>query len=328
VIRVERVSHPPSTWEDLWQADPHATLFLHPRWTRILASAFPEFSSEFLVAREGDEVVGLLPLMRKNRWGLRQFVSLPLGTHGGPLVAPTAPSDTAGALLGAFRRRVRGPRTLRFELSIFDPPAPLREAVRTHLGGYLREFRTHIVDLDVDFDTLWNHRYVKNTRNCVRMAERAGVTAAEETGREPVEILSRFHEEQAKSWPGIPPVPLASLEKVVEGMGEDARVYVARRNGNPLAACLVLEQAGRESHPWVSGASPEGRPLRAFHLLIHTAIQDARERRQRVWNFGGSGGNRNVEFFKESFAGVPVPVLRCFHMARWARPLREIPEWD
>jgi hypothetical protein len=328
VIRVDRIPRPPSVWEDLCREDPHATLFLHPRWTAILAAAFPEFTPEFLVAEAKGEVAGLLPLMRKRRAGLEQFVSLPFGTHGGPVLHPHAPPETATALARAFHERVKGWRTLRFELSIYDPPSVLREAMATHLGPYLQEFSTQVVDLEVDFDTIWNHRYFKNTRNCVRMGERAGVTVAEEQGREPLEVLARFHAEQTKAWPGIPPFSLASLEKVVEGMGEDARLYVARREGNPLAACLVLEHEGRESHPWVSGASPEARPLRAFHLLIHTALHDAWRRGRRTWNFGGSGGNPKVEFFKESFAAVPVPVLRCFHMAPWARRLREVPEWD
>ena len=319
---------PPSSWPDLWAADPRATLFLHPRWMKALTRAYPSYRPRYLVARDHGDVVGLLPLVQTSRLGMHRILSLPFGTHGGPLLAARAPAGTAPSLAREVLRLATRPRTVRFEMTVYDPPAALREALEPSLGEFFQDFRTHVVDLTVSFRELWEHRYFKNTRNCVRMAERGGVTVAVERGREAVGLLARLYAEQSKGWAGIVPYPEEVLQAVVDTLGDDARIYVARHEGKPLAACFNLEHDGTEVHPWASGQDPEGRPLRAFHLLIHTAIKEAQERGFKTWNFGGSGGIKKVEFFKESFAGRPVSVLRCFRVAGWRKRIGSRTEWD
>lgn len=328
VIRVERTTAPPESWQDLCLRDPHATLYLFPRWTEALLRAYPEYRPLYLVAVEDGRVAGLLPMVRRRRFGLDQYLSLPFGGHGGPVLAADAPPETVPALARAFARLVFSPRVIRFEMTVFRPSASLEEGLTPDLGRTFQQFRTHLVDLRPGFDEIWAHAYDKNTRNCVRMAERAGVTVAEETGEEALQTLYRLHRDQARAWPGVHAHPLRAIRAVRDTLGADARIYVARREGKPLVACLYLEHLGREIHPWVIGTAPEARPVRASHMLHHTVMRDACERGIQTWDFGGSGGIRGVEFFKESMGGRPVPVLRCFHVAGWMRRLRRGPVWD
>lgn len=328
MIRVRRSGRPPETWESLWEADPRATLFLHPRWMRALLEGYPRYRPLYLVAESEGGAAGLLPLVRVSRLGLLQFLSLPFGTYGGPLVAPGADPETAGVLLRAFRDLSRTPRCLRFEMTLLDPSPDLRRDAAKVLEGNVQEFRTHQVDLSRGMPHLWEHGYRRGTRKCVRAAERAGVTVSVEEGEDAVTRLMELYGTQVRNWPGITPYSPRLVRALAGDPAGDSRIYVARRDGAALAACLVLEHAGREVHPFVSGSLPEGRRLRAFHLLIHTALTDACARGFRTWNFGGSGGDRRIEFFKESFGAVPRPLLRGFHMAGWARRLRKQPAWD
>jgi CelD/BcsL family acetyltransferase involved in cellulose biosynthesis len=329
VLRVQLVDRAPESWGALWEADPRATFFQHPRWMEAVTRGYPADRPLWLTAEEGGRAVGIVPLVRRRKWGLDQYLSMSFGTHGGPLVAAPDPGPVIAALAGGFRRLCVAPRVVRSEMTVLDPPVAVRAALAGSLGDWFQDFRTHLVDLTVGFDELWNHRYAKNTRNCVRMAERAGVAVGVERGGEAVEILCRFHAAQAEAWEGIQPHPREAVAGIVGALGSDARIYVARtEGGDPLAAVLNLEHGGREVHCWMSGSSPEARPLRAFHLLLSTAIREAAGRGFSSWDFGASGGNPKIEFFKASFGARPVPVLRCSRIAGWFRRLRKGPAWD
>lgn len=319
MVKVEQSGEPPGAWESLWSQDPHATLFLHPRWSTALLRVNPRFQPHYLIALESGEIAGLLPLMRLRRMGIDQFLSLPFGTHGGPLLRPEADPSVLTALCEAFRRLTAGVRTYRFEMQVFDPPRAWQTAIAPVLGDYVREDSTHVIRLTDDFEKIWATRYRRNTRNCVRQAERAGVTVVCEPNRKAVAILHRLHSQLSRAWPGARPCPMQDIETICETLGEAARIFVARRDGRPLSATLFLEHPSREVHAWLSGASPEARKVRATHLLYHEALRDACARHLHVWHFGGSAGNRDIEFFKESFGAVRVPVLRCFHVTPWAK---------
>ncbi len=322
------MTEPPRAWESLCRGDSRSTLFTHPRWMEAVTRAFPGDRPLFLVALDGDRALGMIPLIRRRRLGLEQYLSLPFGTHGGPLLSPEAGPETAAGLARGFSELVGGPRVMRFEMTVFNPTPVLEEGLIAEMGRHGRRVTTHLIDLTKGFDHLWNGAYDRNTRNCVRMSERAGVTAAEETGPDALAVLHRLHEEQARTWTGIQAFSAGSLRAVCDTLGEDARIYIARKDGAPLMACLFLEHDGREVRPWVSGTAPEARPVRASHLLYNNALRDACERGRSVWDFGGSGGNRGIEFFKQSFGATPAPLLRFFHVADWVRRVRRVPDWD
>lgn len=326
MLRIELTSTAPPEWEPLWKEDPRATLYLHPRWMKTLVRAFPQYRPRYLTAREDTRLAGLIPLVFLRRLGLNQFLSLPFGAHGGPVLHPQAPPETASRLAGAFFDLGKRWRTMRFEMTLFDPSRAMRDAAGISGPARVREWSSHLLDLEGGADAVWAN-YRRGTRKCVRAAERAEVRVDIERSPEALEILHRLHVEQGRAWAGVDPYPLRALAEVLEEMEDSARVFVARRGERPLAACLCLEHEG-EIHPWVSGAAPEARPVRAFHLLMHTAIFDALNRGFRTWHFGSSGGNPDIEFFKESFGARTVPVLRCWYLAPWVRRLRRRPAWD
>lgn len=327
MVSVALTPEPPDGWEALWNADPRATLFLHPRWMRTLARAYPGYRTACLTATDDSGLRGLIPLVTARRLVFDQFLSLPFGAHGGPLLASESDTETAAALGRAFRK-LAGPRTLRFEMSLYRPGTALRRALTPALGDTFQEFRTHVLDLTPGEEALWKNAYHRGAQRGVRHAEASGVTVAVETTREALETLHRLHEKQGRAWSGVIPYSLPVMQTVAGEFQDGGRLYVARHRGRPVAACLCLEHGTREIHPWASGAEPEARESNAFHLLIHTAIMDAARRGIATWHFGGSGGIPGVEHFKESFGAEPVPVLRCFHLAGWFRRLRPRPEWD
>jgi len=328
VIRVEATPDPPAFWEAGWARDPRATLFASPRWMRAITAAYPRYRPLVLQVFEEDRVVGVLPLVRTTRYGLHQILSMPFGTYGGPVLVPEATGAAAAELLGRFHDLARRFRVMRFEMMLLDPGPELRGALEETFGDRITESSAHAIDLSGGAADLWRRAYRHGTRKAIAAAERAGVRISTETGPEAVTLLARLHAAQGRDWEGIQPHPEKAIAAWVREFGAEARILVARHEGDPLAACLVLDHAGREAHPLVSGARPEARPVRAFHLLIHTALEDAIGRGIQRWYFGGSGGNPRIEFFKASFGAEPQPLVRVHRLAGWARGLRRRPAWD
>ncbi len=322
-MRVEHSVEPPADWEALHREDPRATLFLHPRWMQALLRANPTYRPFFLVAREQGETLGFVPIVRAKRLGLDQFLSLPFGSHGGPLVRAGAGGEVVTALGQAFRELGTGLKVLRFEMTIFDPRAEWRRSLSGSLGEFAREMDTHVIDLKALYG-----RYRRSAERSLRASRSAGVSVRVEKDAAAYDALADMHAMQVKNWRGIEPYTRDVIRAVAETFGADARLYVARQDGQAVAACLCLEHAGREIHPWVSGALPSSRDSGAFHLIVDTALREAANRGLLVWHFGGSGGEAGIAFFKESFGARRVPVLRCFHIAGWARGLRKRPAWD
>ena len=322
-MHVERTADPPPDWVAIHREDPRATLFLHPRWIEAFARAEPRYRPQYLVARDAGRVLGILPLMQGTRYVLREWLSLPFGAHGGPLVRSEEAVRTVAALLKAFGKLVKDPRVFRFEMSVYDPPAVWRDALSHEFGAHLTGMDTHVIDLG-SLDA----RFRRSAERSLRAARETEVSVRIESDEAAYDALARMHAEQVRNWTGIEPYSRSVIVSVAESFGAEARLYVARRDGQALAACLCLEHEGREIHPWVSGAVPSSRETGAFHLLVDTALREAAAGGFRTWYFGGSGGIPGVAFFKESFGARRVPVLRCHRLAGWVRRLRPRPAWD
>jgi hypothetical protein len=317
-MRIERTADPPPDWDAIHAEDPRATMFLHPRWMDAITRAYPFYRPLYLVAEAGGSVAGILPLVQVRRWGLDQFLSLPFGAHGAVGASSRRPS-TAAQLAVAFRpghgdenpalRDVHS----RPEFRTRAAPAP---------PSFFQDFQTHVIDLEGGPEGLW--RGTGEAPSAASGPPRAGVLVGLERGGCHLTCIGCMKNRVEPGW-GLRPIP-GSDPLHRRRLRQDARLYTARLRDEVIAACLCLEHGGREVHPWVSGAAPAARELGAFHFLIDAALRDAALRGCKTWYFGGSGGNRRIEFFKESFSARPVPLLRCFHMAGWARRLRRRPE--
>ncbi len=316
------VSETPPGLDALVESDPRSVLFLRPRWLSALARAYPDFRVRYLAAGEPGRLRGVLPLMERRWLGLRETVSLPFGTYGGPLLADPGDGDTARDLAAAFLARARRPFSFRWEMTVADAPPRPAAGLEAVLGRWRRPGRTLTIDLGGGPDAVWE-AYEGRARTSVRKSVQSGVTVAVEPGAAALDVLHRLHAAQGRTREVPWHHSRRALDAVAEVLGpEEARVFVARHRGEPVCAALVLSRVGREAIPWVTGARPESRPLNAFHHLMHTAIRDAAARGCRTWNFGASAESDRVERFKTAFGARPKPLLRYFHESAWVPRLR------
>jgi hypothetical protein len=241
---------------------------------------------------------------------------MPFGTPGGPLVSGDAGSLPVRELVGAFRKHVAGKSTVRFELTVYDPPAYIRQELVNGLGRFLREDHARVLDLTPGGDALLRS-YEQQLRRSVRIATRAGVSAGEETGPEALAAFHRLYAAQSREFPLRWHHSRPALAQVMASLGSDARIWMARQEGKPLCGQLALYHQGREVHLWLSGAAPESRPTAAFHFLLHTLVQEAAREGYATCNSGSSLGDEGVDRFKRAFGAVERPLLRFYHQERW-----------
>jgi hypothetical protein len=239
------------------------------------------------------------------------------------VLATGAGPEVARLLARAYRRLIARARVFRHDLTAIDLPEAVERELDAELGRFRVAASTWFIDLARGPDALWEG-YAGRARTAVRKARRSGVTVSVETGPGAVETLHGLHRAQGRTRPVPWHHRREALGAVADGLGDDGRIWIARRGERAVAAALVVSRPGREAHPWITGAVPESRPVNAFQLLMHEAMTDAARRGIPLWNFGPSAGSEKVEFFKTAFGGRSHPLARYHHEARWVPWARRV----
>ena len=203
-------------------------------------------------------------------------------------------------------------------------PNPLQaEEWATAMAGrpdvVVRPARAHVLDLSGGFDEVWRTRFRPTTRTQVRRAQNMGVeVVTDTTGRlvpEFYELLRRSTDRWARRQ--HEPLALARLrrarrdpvekfEAIAAFLGEACQISVARFQGRPAAAILVLR--GRNAQ-YTRGAMDESLagPLQANRLLHKTAIEAACRAGCASYHMGESGASDGLSQFKSRFGAQPHP---------------------
>lgn len=199
---------------------------------------------------------------------------------------------------------------------------------------------THILDLSGGFEEVWTKRFKPRTRSAVRKAEREGLEV--EVGNNPrlVEELYGLFNLSVARWAGKQNEnvllarlraggrdPVSKLHGIAEAMGSTCRIWIARHNGEPAAAILVL--LDRNAHYTRGAMKVEIAGPTGANLLLHKlAIEEACAKGCAVYNMGETGQSQSLAQFKSRFGAEPtfyneyvferVPVHRVDRFARTA----------
>lgn len=326
---------PREPWRQLLDHDPSALVSQTPEWidAMVATGGFVDASRLYEL---GDGRRFVLPLVRRAHWPTRAAPasSFSNGWGIGGLVGPDADAGAVGAVISDLARENR--------TSVAIRPNPLHGHLwpgRSGGGTVVIPRRAHVVALPGDADEAWA-QFRQRTRRGVRAAEKAGVTvevddrgalmpvlydltvrAVErwaEQQREPL-ALARFRHRRRD--------PLEKLQAIAHHLGPSCRVYVARLDGRPVAAHLLL--VGRTAHRTRAAVDPElGRESRAGFLLEWAGIRDAIDAGCGAYHLGESGDNDGLAMYKEGFGAQAyeypevrlerLPLTRTDRLARGA----------
>ena len=241
---------------------------------------------------------------------------------GGPIA--TAPLSAAhiGSLLEDLARQPALMTRIR--------PNPLAASIWREAApaGWTRVPRiAHVLDISGGFEHVWTRQFRQDTRNRIRRAERAGVEIS--CGAD-ARIIAEFHQLLRHSferwgrqqgeptalarWRGLRRDPEAKFHAMAASAGPIFRIWMARLDGKPVAATLVLRD--REAH-YTRGAMDEDLAGKTYanYLLHSRAIEDACREGCSNYHMGETGCSVSLAQFKSRFGATPRPYAE-YHFER------------
>lgn len=314
---------PRDKWLAALAADPTATAYQTPEWLDAICrvSRFRDVSRLY-ECTDGRSFV--VPLVRRSYLPAAATVqaSPPANWGTGGVVAAGGATvrDVRTVWTDVLRDPVAGTRITPYYLAASAWAAATPRRVRAV------DLHVHVLDISSGFEEVWSKRFTGATRRAVRRAEGSRLdVVCDTTGAEMHTLDDLYHRwlRQRARDAGVPPAlvvlrnamrdSLSKYEAVAFALGTNCRVWVARLDGVPVAALVVLVH-GEHALYW-RGYSERAlsSPLRANNLLQRLAIEDACELGCRFYNMGESAGVSSLEAFKERHGARPEAFRQYTH---------------
>ncbi len=264
----------------------------------------------FLIAREGDALLGVLPSYRFEGPLGAVLNSVPqAGPLGGVAVAAGVDAEPVyRALLGAYVELGRSLDCAAVSV-ISNPFWPDAHLYRRHLEpDFTLENSCLALDLetqvaaDGDFPAASNH-----LRRNLRKADRAGLRVQEGRSLEEVHAWYEIHAARHESI-GATPLPRALFTGALRHMvpQDKARFFfIRRRDDDTLLGGGFYLLHGRVIDALMPSLSAEAAELGAGYLLARHTLLWARERGLRFYNWQGSPPEGGVQRFKQQWGSAP-----------------------
>lgn len=290
-------------WEEFDRAFPAPTFFARPAFARACEDAFEHLeAAPIFVTHERKRY--LVPALRtRARMRPREIEAFPLGGYSCVLDVQTgAPADaqTATAVLREAATQAGSFSFVAWPLA--EQPLTGEFECTTH--------ETAVIDCSDGLEAaLSGMRGV--TRRMVGQALRRGVSCERHpTDSHGLDVYYAMLEEAFKGW-GLaqPSIPRPLLDAVARHGGDDAELWFAMLEGEPIAGGFILFGSD-ELFFWSAAMRREFSTYRPSNALNARLIERACERGVRWYNLGASEGLSGVERFKTDLGATAIPYHR------------------
>lgn len=243
--------------------------------------------SRYLVCLDGGEIVGVMPLMEMDGKFGKIINSLPFfGSNGGILARGEKYSR---CLIDEYNRLVEGASNegnIAAATLIENPfiEQDYSQIRYDYTDGRLAQW-TDISCRDEIEDGLMKQIDSSARRN-IRKAQKNGIIVKIENNM--MESLEKVHNQNMKEINGRtkPPLFFGLLPQYLTEH-EDYRIYVARKDGRPVAALLLLYFNGTVEY-YIPAIEKDFRSIQPLSLIVYTAMIEASKKGFTRWNWGGT----------------------------------------
>jgi len=327
---------PRDAWEEVLRSDPFALETQSPAWADAMCAAGGfENASRLYETADGRKLV--LPLLRRSFIGgaVAFEASNPPDCGVGGLLAPggACAEEIAAVFDDLAQRRVLSQSVWPNPLlaSAWAVAAPTRA---TAIPG-----RTHLLDLEGGWEEVWSKRFQGTKRTASRRAERLGVTVECGTSGRLVPEFYQLLEQEVARWARLQHEPYwlavrrlkhrdprEKFEAIGRLLGERCRVWLARVEGRPAAALVVIQ--GVNAYDFRGAMDEELMKYRPNDLLYRKAIEDACKAGCRYFYMGDAGRSVSLAQFKERFGAQAYPYsvyhLEWLPLSRTERQIKTL----
>ncbi|MGB8995092.1 MAG: GNAT family N-acetyltransferase [Pseudonocardiaceae bacterium] len=311
-----------AAWEELSAQDESIALSKTPEWADCICSCSP-FTDATLLFRGEDGRRLILPRLRKT--GSTSI----LGLYESPPPGWGLGADASGVLsegglasasqMRALIQEIRRHPGLRTRVMVGGDDAAEWESVVPGTT-YSTSLTAQVLDLRGGFSTVWTQRFTSKVRSNARKAERRGVDVESDNTGRLIPVFDELYRNSVDRWAQQRGRPLSLMRwraqrneprskfaTVTQKMGERCTVWIAWREGEPLAGIVVLTRGPRVTY-WRGAMNKERtRGTGANELLHRCAIEAACAGERQSYDFG-LHQTEELKRFKSTFGAREVPV--------------------
>ena len=301
-------------WEKLVDHHPRASAFHRRGWIEALARTYGYKPVVVTSAPAGEPLNSGIVLCLISSWitGTR-LVSLPFADHCEPLVSDV---DEAVELISWTRAERERQRWKYVEVR------PLFQDVR--YGQSSRSYYFHQLDLTPSLEQIFRTLHKDSIQRSIRRAEREQLLYETGTCKTLVDEFYRLMWITRRRH-GLLAQPRIWFEHLVQCMGGNAQIRVARKNGRAIAAMLTLQH--RSTMVYKYGCSDQKfHNLGGMPFLFWRLIEESKSSGLESLDLGRSDlDNEGLITFKDRF-GTEKRLLTYYRHPRADRP--QIPRWQ
>jgi FemAB-related protein (PEP-CTERM system-associated) len=288
-----------AAWDAYVQRHPQATGLHLAAWGLAIAKTFGH-PLQYLLAEQGTEVVGLLPLIHvRSRLFGSSLSSTPFAVYGGPLAdeatAHEALDEEAWAIaqrLGVGALEYRNRTRQRPDWAVKDSTyatfsRPLSPDSETNLKAIPRKQRAEVRkslerDLAVAIDRDVDRHYAVYARSVRDL--------------------------------GTPVFPKSLFVNLMEAYGENADIVTVSHDGAPIASVLSFYFRGAVM-PYYGGGTAAAGPQLGYFRLYWSLMEHAAKRGCTTYDFGRSKYGTGAFDFKKNWGFEPQPLTYEYRLA-------------
>jgi FemAB-related protein (PEP-CTERM system-associated) len=297
-MTIQRLTEVDKSWDRFVESHPRGTVGHLSAWGTIAREAYGH-ECAYLVADEGGEIAGVLPLVRiSSRLFGRRLVSMPFLDYGGVLADADRGVDAALVDEALRLCRERGAHGL--GLRQFHPEALPYPTTNDRV--------TMLLELTTE-DVMWKG-LPSERRNRIRKGERLGLTAAW-VGGEGLEDFYRVYAVNMRDL-GSPVHSRGFFQAMLAALPGTARTLLVRdRDGRTVGAAVCLFFRDTIMVPWVSSLR-QAFALCPNFVLYWEVIRSGCRGGYRVLDLGRSFRRAGTFEFKRQWGARPHPLPWIF----------------
>jgi CelD/BcsL family acetyltransferase involved in cellulose biosynthesis len=265
-------------WDRFLRKNPRASVFHSVPWLEALRRTYRYRPVAYTTSAPHEELENGLVFCRVESWLTGQrLVSLPFSDSCELLVND---ASELRILLADLENRARREKWRYVEIRPLDS-LEAREATTQPFST--QEYTYHKLDLSPDLDILFRNFHKNSIQRKVRRAERERVEYQEGA----LDLLDDFYYLLmiTRRRHHIPPQPIKWYQNLIACFGDALKIRMTFKDGRAIAGMLTLQYKDTMTYKY-GGSDPDYNKFGSVHLLFWKAIQEAKNSRLRVFDFG------------------------------------------